>query len=150
MIWGCMAASGVGEIFLCEDRMNSERYIDMLGQVLEPSMLKLFEDDDPEYVFQQDNAPCHKAKKSMDWFLNNAVPLFPWPPQSPDLSPIENLWSIIKEKVTVYKVKSKEELKLKIFEEWEKIPNELCKKLVDSMPKRVRAVIKARGGATKY
>jgi transposase len=145
-----MASSGVGEIFLCEGRMNAERYITMLNEVLEPSILKLFDEDVPQYYFQQDNAPCHKAKKSLDWFSTNEVPLITWPPQSPDLSPIENLWSILKRKLSIYRCKSKEEFKAKILDEWEKIPANVCKDLVDSMPKRLRAVIKAKGGATKY
>lgn len=150
MIWGCMAASGVGEIFLCEGRMNSQRYVAMINEILEPSILKLFEEDDPEYLLQQDNAPCHTSKKTLEWFSENNVPLISWPPQSPDLSPIENLWSILKRKLSIFRYKSKEDFKEKIFDEWNKISAEQCKKLVDSMPKRVRAVIKAKGGATKY
>src|SRR6267154_1572636 len=34
--------------------------------------------------------------------------------------------------------------------EWEKIAVRECQKLVESMPKRVRAVLKAKGGYTKY
>lgn len=150
MIWGCMATSGVGEMFICEGRMNAERYITMLNEVLEPSILKLFEEDVPEYYFQQDNAPCHRAKKTCDFLAKNKVPHIKWPPQSPDLSPIENLWAILKRNLSIYRCKSKEEFKVKILAEWEKIPASVCRDLVDTMPKRVRAVIKAKGGHTKY
>lgn len=150
MIWGCMTANGVGEVYVCEGRMNSSRYIDMLEEVLEPSIVKLFDSDEEAYIFQQDNAPCHKSKRTTEWFSANNVPVFEWPAQSPDLSPIENLWHILKRNVAKHRHKNKNELKARIFEEWEKISPEVCSKLVATMPKRLQAVIKCRGGATKY
>lgn len=150
MIWGSMSASGVGELFVCEGRMNSQRYISMLEEVLEPSALKLFDGDEPGYYFQQDNAPCHKARAVTSWFTQNNIRVLDWPPQSPDLSPIENLWDFLKGKVSIYKCSSKAVLKQKIFEEWEKIPRDYCQTLVASMPSRIRAVIRAHGGHTKY
>lgn len=150
MVWGCMSAVGVGELFVCEGRMNSQHYIQMLEEVLEPSALKLFDGEVPQYYFQQDNAPCHKSQQSVRWFSDNNVRLLDWPAQSPDLSPIEHLWQILKVKVAKHVCKHKNILKQTIFEEWEKISVDECYHLVASMPKRVRAVIKAGGGSTKY
>lgn len=150
MIWGAMSAAGVGEAFVCNGTMNSRRYLDMLEEVLEPSVLKLFNGDDPQYYFQQDNAPCHKAREVTRWFAENNVRVLDWPAQSPDLSPIEHLWKILKQRVCRYKCASKEMLKAKVLEEWEKLPPQLCYNLVSSMPRRIRAVIQAHGGSTKY
>lgn len=150
MVWGCMTASGVGELKVCEGRMNTARYIETLEEVLEPSIVKLFPDNTPEYYFQQDNAPCHKSKKSMRWLAENQIRVLDWPPQSPDLSPIEHLWGILKKKVAKHNTTSKALLKSKIFEEWEEISREVCFNLVKSMPNRVKAVLKAKGGVTKY
>lgn len=150
MLWGCMSASGVGEMILCEGRMNSNRYISMLQEVLEPSIEKLFEDDGDNYFYQQDNAPCHRAQATMRWFTSNGVRLLDWPAQSPDLSPIEHLWYILKRNIGRYHYTSKHELQQKIKEEWQCITKELCYKLVATMPKRIKAVIKAHGGSTKY
>lgn len=150
MVWGSMSATGVGELFVCEGRMNSRTYIDMLEEVLEPCALKLFDNDEPEYYFQQDNAPCHKSREVMRWFEDNNVRVLEWPAQSPDLSPIEHLWYILKRNVAKYSCTTKQCLKTKIFEEWNKITPEQCYNLVSSMPRRIRAVIKAQGGATKY
>lgn len=150
MIWGCMTAQGVGEIHLCDGRMNGVRYINMLEEVLEASIVRFFDINSENYYFQQDNAPCHKAQAVIRWFDENRVNLLDWPPQSPDLSPIENLWHILKEKVRKRNYSSKNALKEAVFQEWESISPEICNKLVATMPQRVKAVIMARGGSIKY
>lgn len=54
-----------------------------------------------ERVFQQDNAPCHKSKSVMKYITNKKITLLdhPYPPQSPDLNPIENLWNHVKRQI---------------------------------------------------
>lgn len=58
----------VGELSVCKGRMTSQHYVAMLDDVLEPSNLKLFDDGTPNYLFQQDHAPCHRAQAAMHWF----------------------------------------------------------------------------------
>lgn len=151
MVWGCMAASGVGKMFICEGRMNSEKYINVLENVLMPSLTRMFGDTNLDDVkFQQDNAPCHKSAMTMGWFKDNMVPVLDWPAQSPDLNPIEHLWGILKRKVREHSITSKRVLKNALLDEWNAITADECKKLVNSMPQRIAAVIKAKGGPTKY
>ena len=66
------------------------------------------------------------------------------------MSPIENLWWIIKRSVSKRKPKSLDELKAPIQEEWDKITPQQCEKLVGNMPARIRALLRANGRATKY
>ena len=75
-----------------------------------------------------------------------------WPPQSPDLNPIEHLWGYLKCKLAAYPKPpgGVEELWEHIQVEWEAIPVEECRNLIRSMPDRIQAVIKAKGGYTKY
>lgn len=150
MIWGCMTSQGVGEVYVCEGRMNNVKYINMLEEVLEPSVVKFYDTVEEDFFFQQDNAPCHKARQVIAWFADNGVQLLDWPPQSQDLSPIENLWHILKERVRKHGTTSKQALKQNVFEEWRATSPELCFKIVATMPKRVKAVIRARGGSIKY
>ena len=75
-----------------------------------------------------------------------------WPPQSPDLNPIEHLWQTLKYQLRMYSKppESVAELWERVQDEWNKIPVETVQNLIDSMPKRINAVLKARGGYTKY
>ena len=75
-------------------------------------------------LFQQDNAPCHKAKKVMAWFRDEDVPLIPWPAQSPDLNPIEPLRDELDRRIRKRKPlpTNLTELKTAFREEWEQIP----------------------------
>ena len=75
-----------------------------------------------------------------------------WPAQFPDLNPIEHLLQYLKKRLGDYETPPGEILKLweRIQEEWEKILAQVCQNLVESMTKRVAAVIKARGGHTRY
>ena len=51
-----------------------------------------------EGMFQQDGARAHTSKATIAWLdanIKHYIPLEDWPPNSPDLSPIENVWSIM-------------------------------------------------------
>ena len=75
-----------------------------------------------------------------------------WPPQSPDLNIIEHLWCILERQVwSRYPPPSRvQELEQVLMEEWLKIPLEEVKKLYDSIPRRIAAVLKGKGGPTPY
>ena len=71
-----------------------------------------------------------------------------WPPNSPDLNPLENLWMICKDKVQKMKIpKNKEQMWNVVQAAWESIPLEMLDKLIASMPKWIQVVIDARGGS---
>ena len=75
-----------------------------------------------------------------------------WPANSPDLNPIENLWHILRDRIRKRKVqpRTKEALIEALQEEWLKLDIKIVNDLIDSMPRRLQAVIDAKGGATKY
>ncbi len=104
--------------------------------------------------FQQDNAPCHKAQIISDWFLehDNEFTLLKWPPQSPDLNPIEHLWDVVEREIRIMDVQPTNLQKLRdaIMSIWTKISEECFQHLVESMLRRIKAVLKAKGGLTRY
>ncbi len=73
-----------------------------------------------------------------------------WPSMSPDLNPIEHLWGILKRNVEERKVFNIHQLRDVLMEEWKRTPVATCEALVNSMVKRVKAVLENNGGHTKY
>ena len=99
----------------------------------------------------QDGVPCHHSKVAKNFLDSNNINLCKWPGNSPDLNPIENLWTNMKNKVSEKQPLSGAELVKAIKEVWVKeISKKYCQSLIKSMPKRIKAVIKNRGGHTKY
>ena len=156
MIWGSMTWAGVGKLAKIEGRMDSTQYISILDSCLLPTMdaaslLPGFPARD-QLIFQQDNDPKHKSKQTAGWFAAQKISPMPWPSQSPDLNPIEHLWSHLKRQLGAYPTPPKgvHELWDRVQREWAKITPEVCQALIESMPRRIEAVIKVRGGNTKY
>ena len=147
MVWGCISCDGVGPIVKVEGRMNGKDYIKLLSNSLLPYMRSM----GPEYIFMDDNAPCHRAHAVSQWMASkNIKRMEVWPPQSPDLNPIEHVWNILNTRIEDYKPQNLKELEDRIMEEWKKIGAIDVQKLIVSMPHRVAAVIAAKGGYTNY
>ena len=87
----------------------------------------------------QGNASCHKSASTLEYLdLKNMFLLSDWPPQSPDLNIIKNLWVTLKRKVPTRYPKNSSELWAFGKEEGENIPNEVIHKLYASIPKRLQ------------
>jgi transposase len=127
--------------------MTSARYIQMLAEHFVPTARKVFGDN---FIFAQDNAPCHKSKVAIEYFRENHIELLPWPAGSPDLNPIENLWGILKTNVAKRFPKTKLQLEQIAAEEWAKIPQEVVKKTIISLPNRITQVIDRNGAKCDY
>jgi transposase len=72
------------------------------------------------------------------------------PVNSGDLSPIENVWRILKQRVKIRKARNEDELQQYIVEEWERITINEINKLIKTMPNRIDQVIEREGDVTEY
>jgi DDE superfamily endonuclease/Transposase len=171
MVWACFTGERLGPLIVCDEGgIGADEYEDILYDGLFSLIDDLLEipDGDEEvqvadentFVFMQDNAPCHKATNTLEFLAENHVPIMTWPPQSPDLNPIENLWTDLKARfhkrfIELFNHPSKSmEARYRygevLQEVWYSQGMELVEALIKSMPKRCQAVIEAKGGWTKY
>jgi len=151
VLWGGMAKYVPAELHFIEGNMNADKYLEILNNYMLPSALRIVGKD---FIYLEDNDPKHGGPrgslKVRKWFKTKKVSRIPFPPQSPDLNPIEHLWGSLKIRVNERRPRSIEELKKFISEEFFATDRTFIEKLINSMPARLKAVIKARGGYTKY
>ena len=148
MVWGCISAYGMGSLHIWKGTINAERYIEVLEQHMLPSRQRLFQGR--PCIFQQDNAKPHTASITTAWLRRRRVRVLNWPACSPDLSPIENIWRIMKRKIRQRRPRTVEQLESYIRQEWDNIPLPKLQQLVSSVPRRLRTVVKRRGDATQW
>ncbi len=139
MVWGCMTTAGTGELRFIEGNMDSNMYCDILKQKMMPSLQKLFSNIT--------TTPKHTAKMTTALLLK--VKVMEWPSMSPDLNPIEHMWGNLKRKVEKCHVSNIQQLR-DVMEEWKRMPATTCAALVNSMPRRIKAVLDINGAPTKY
>ncbi len=152
MVRGIFSWHTLGPLVPIEHRLNITAYLSIVADRVLPFMTTVYPSSDG--YFQQDNAPCHKAQIILDWFLehDNDFTLLKWPPQSPGPNPIEHLWYVVEREIRIIDVQPTKPQKLRdaIMSIWSKISEECFQHLFESMPRIIKAVLKAKGGPTWY
>jgi hypothetical protein len=151
-VWGCFSWNKLGPLIILKGNINAEGYKNK--NILTRCILSMVEDQfgDDDCLYQHNNAPCHNARSLREWFVDHKIPEIDWPAQSPDLNPIEHLWDELERRLRSRPQRpiSLTALATALQDEWAAIPPGMFRHLIESLPGRVRAVIKARGGLTQY
>ena len=170
MVWACFTGDRLGLMIICDEGGVEEGEYE---EILYDGLFSLIDDilqptesdtirvaDGNTFLFMQDNASCHKAACILEFLAENGVPGMDWPPQSPDLNPIENLWDDFKARfhkrfMELFSHPSKSlEARYRytevMQEVWYNQGMEMVNSVVASMPKRCQLVIEAKGGWINY
>lgn len=147
MVWGCFGNNNVGDLVLIDGILKKEGYRNILEDHALPCGLRII---DRGFVFQQDNDPKHSSRLCRAFLeyqeKRRKLTIMKWPPQSPDLNPIELLWDELDRNVRKECPTSKKHLWKILQESWRHIHIITLEKLILRMPRLCRAVIKVKGG----
>ena len=149
MVWAGISANGKTDLVIMEGTMTSRRYI---TDVLEPHVIPYAGAIGDNFMLMHDNARPHVSAVVRDYLDSESVEVMEWPACSPDLNPIEHLWSHMKRNVYQKMGPNSHfaDLRRYLLEEWDSIPQALVRKLVYSMRKRCQQCIDNHGGYTSY
>jgi len=151
MVWGAFSAVGRTPLLRVEGSMNGASYVDVLESVVVHYICADYGSPDGAW-FQEGLAPCHTSKVAKACKQALGLKVLPWVGQSADVNPIENAWAELERRLRARPTapKTKDQVFAVLQEEWAAIPDAYFKKLAESMPHRVCAVIAAKGAGTKY
>ena len=163
IVWGCFwkrnGVIGRSDLYIFDRDFESKKHgysACLYLEVLEDQIPKCWQ---PGLVFIQDRASIHTAKAVKDFFAGHGIPVEDWLPYSPDMNSIEHIWYYLKQYILEYypqltNLGSREEaiqaLARALVEAWNALPNSLFELLLESMPRRVHVLWKAKGWYTKY
>jgi transposase len=141
MTWGCVWYGGKSTLHTTNKTINAQEYTSILSKHLLPCM-----PEGSRFRFQQDNASPHKAKHTTEWLAEFGVSVLPdWPPYSPELNPIEHVWSWMAAFVNGEGPTNRAQLEKAIHLAWQEIPQSTIKSYIEHLPTVCRQIIDAGG-----
>lgn len=140
-VWGCIWYNGRSELAFIDGNLNSKSYIKILEDYLLPSI-----PSHTQFTFQQDNAPSHSAKSTLKRLDELGINyLKDWPPYSPDLNPIEFVWSEMAREVAKESPQTAADLKNAIRLSWENFKKSDIQSYIDHFQNTMQRVIDTKG-----
>ena len=148
MFWGCMSRYAYGPLKVCQGTINGAEYLKLLKEVVVPEIRAAPFDA----IYQQDNAPAHKKREVMAFLQAQTFETLNWPPHSPDLSPIEWIWNVLKMKIKAMnpRPRGKSAIIEAVLNLWDEFDDEMRVKIVDTFEKRIDQCIARNGGFTDF
>ena len=144
-VYGCFSEKGFGKIYCFTNNLNAELLCTIYKTTLVPSAITFFGKGNHKWLLQEDNDPKHKSIKAQGWKADNEINCLSWPSQSPDLNPMENVWSVLQANVGNHKPNSVKELIQVTNKEWKALDKIFAQNLVISMKNCVSLLLSNKG-----
>ncbi|GBN67386.1 hypothetical protein AVEN_206033-1 [Araneus ventricosus] len=152
MRWGTLSWAALGPVVVVEQTMKAANYLNIIADQLHPYMAFVFPTGNG--IFKQDNASCHKARIVLECFEEHTdeFHLMSWLPNSQNLNLMEHISDVMERQLRAQTppCPNISTLRYRCLDIWYNLSPVMYQKLVASMPRRVVAVLKAKGGATRY
>ncbi|KAI6648132.1 hypothetical protein LOD99_11941 [Oopsacas minuta] len=146
-LWGGISIMGTTHRRIFTENSNQVVYISTLRECLIEEANAKYGDS---WVLQEDDSPVHTGRAAKGW-KTEFVPLrIDWPPNSPDLAPIENLWAVLKRRLIVLHPKTVSQLKQAIQDIWATFDPDFLRPFCTSMLKRIRLCLDNAGKKNNY
>ena len=149
-VWAGISSRGKTELFIYKGSLDGKGYQHILEQALLPRAKALFKGEKGGWQLQQDKATPHTSKSTMRFLKQKGIAVVEgWPTKGDDINPMENLWAILDERLEQKKFRTKKSMEAAVRQIWKNIDSQLLYKLIDSVPDRLRRIVKAKGGSIK-
>lgn len=152
-VWAAISWRGVSELHVIIGRLTGLKYRnEILQGPLQRYCQTFFHEEN--YIFQQDNCPCHTSAVAREYLEEQNINCIDWPSVSPDLSPIENLWGLVKIQLAkIPNINNTARLRIELANVWDQYNNaklNVLQRIISSMPRRCEMLIQNNGGCLKY
>lgn len=141
-IWGAISYNAVKKIHIFNENMDADIHID----ILKKHFLCIYRND---MFFQYDNDPKHTASKSLKFIQKNKINTIIFPSYSPDLNPIENIWSVLKTELHHHYQKN-DTFENIVTNAWNKIDHTIINNAIMTMENRLKKIIANKGDYIDY
>jgi hypothetical protein len=152
MMFGLIGSDGKkmpAHFFPAGTKVNSEEYIHVLETVVKPWIQRNY-GLKGDYVLQQDGAPCHTSKRTQKWLADNGVKFWPkeiWPPNSPDLNPLDfSVWAYVARKACRQPHSNIESLQASVRSAWRTMSPAYIRRTCKKFRPRLEQVVTNNGG----
>nr|CAH7766583.1 unnamed protein product [Callosobruchus chinensis] len=149
MFWGGIRCNGKKQLIHIPGTMTGAYYLqNIINAIVQPLRNEIVD----QFIFMDDNARPHPTTAVQQALENENIARLEWLALSADLNPIKHVWDYVSRAIFNRNnpPRSTQELIVAATEEWDSVPQEVINNLIIGVHRRADALIRSKGGNTKY